>query len=236
MPRLKSDRRQPARPTKKKAAGLDTGGYFAPKELVLTNRIISRSLSVDNRSKYTRQQCRAGGRISGEVRRYRASHKHAEVRRLRTEGLSQRAIAALTGYSQGTVSRILKGVIRTCLTVGESLMNPWKPQPKSRAMREVNPPGDSFLSRARGRTARELKTPFRSRLKAAYRALNAERDPRKCRLCNDRGWKTQVCPMCGRADTRPFERLLISISREAEYRQGWPLPEWWNLTNHGGRT
>ena len=69
---------------------------------------------------YTIPQCRAGGRISGESRRYLVRGRHAEVRELHHAGHSNGMIARITGYHRSTVGRILKGIIRTCLTAWEA--------------------------------------------------------------------------------------------------------------------
>ena len=73
------------------------------------------------RSYYTLEQARIGGIRSGDARRFAARNRHAEVRRLHRGGKSQTAIARLTGYSQATVSRILSGIIKTCLNLIESI-------------------------------------------------------------------------------------------------------------------
>ena len=70
--------------------------------------------------RYTRQQARIGGIRSGATRRFNSRNRHAEIRRLHAKGLTQAAIAAAVGYSQGTVSKIIRGVIKTCLSLAES--------------------------------------------------------------------------------------------------------------------
>ena len=74
----------------------------------------------DPRAYYTLAQARIGGIRSGDARRFLVRNRHAEVRRLHRKGKPQAVIAALVGYHQSTVCRILSGVIRTCLTLKES--------------------------------------------------------------------------------------------------------------------
>ena len=81
---------------------------------------ISPNPIVDNGHRYTREQCQAGGRIRGEQRRFEARPRHAEIRRLYAAGCSQAAIARQVHYHPSTVSRVLRGIIRTTLTVAET--------------------------------------------------------------------------------------------------------------------
>ena len=61
------------------------------------------------------------GQYSGATRRYKAQDKHRLVRYYHSLRYSQRLIARLVGYHQSTVSRILRGIIRTCLNRAETL-------------------------------------------------------------------------------------------------------------------
>ena len=88
--------------------------------------VYHKTLSVDNSSvkgytRHTREQKRIGGIRSGATRRFKARNCHARIRTLHRDGLSQVAIAREVGYSQPTVSRVLRGVIRTCLTLAETI-------------------------------------------------------------------------------------------------------------------
>ena len=75
---------------------------------------------VDNPHRYTREQRQAGGRIRGEQKRFEARPRHAEIRRLYAEGCSQAQISRRVHYHPSTVSRVLRGIIRTCLTAAET--------------------------------------------------------------------------------------------------------------------
>lgn len=75
---------------------------------------------LEHKTVYTIPQCRAGGRISGESRRYLVLGRHAQVRELHHAGHSNGMIARITGYHRSTVGRILRGIIRTCLTAWET--------------------------------------------------------------------------------------------------------------------
>ena len=81
---------------------------------------ISPNPIVDNTHRYTREQCQAGGRIRGEQRRFEARPRHAEIRRLHAAGYSQAEISRQVHYHRSTVSRVLRGIIRTTLTVAET--------------------------------------------------------------------------------------------------------------------
>ena len=88
---------------------------------------------VDNLPRhYTREQARNGGILRGAAQRFQARDRHAEVRRLRTLGYSLRRIAAIVGNHFTTVSRILSGKIRTCLTRSETLA--------AKVLRQLTPP------------------------------------------------------------------------------------------------
>ena len=91
------------------------------------------SKTVDNR--YTQSQARVGGILSGASRRFNARNRHAQVRALRREGYTLRRIAATVGYHLSTVSRILSGTIKTCLTHAETLAS----GPLKQVLREVTP-------------------------------------------------------------------------------------------------
>ena len=84
----------------------------------MTTYSLVQALNVDKR--YTRAQARIGGIRSGAARRLRARDRHALVRKLHARGSTQASIADATGYSQSTISRVLRGVIRTCLTAAET--------------------------------------------------------------------------------------------------------------------
>ena len=86
----------------------------------MTAATISRQRIVDNTQRYTREQRQAGGRIRGEQKRIEARPRHAEIRRLYAEGCSQAEIARQVHYHPSTVSRVLRGIIRTCLTLAET--------------------------------------------------------------------------------------------------------------------
>ena len=183
--------------------------------------IVHRHQSVDNAPRYTKSQAAAGGRISGECRRRKAAERHAEVRRLRREGLTLRAISDLTRYAISTVSRILTGVIASCLTVPESMATPWKPAPQPAGLRELN--YGTQLTGAGG---------FRARLRRRAGKLRPHQpethDGPACTVCRGRGWLTQVCPCCGRADPAPFRELRLSVERAALDRPGFRMPHWWD--------
>ena len=86
----------------------------------MTTDTVTASPIVDNTHQYTRKQCQAGGRIRGEQRRFEARPRHAEIRRLYADGCSQAVIARQVHYHPSTVSRVLRGIIHTCLTLAET--------------------------------------------------------------------------------------------------------------------
>ena len=90
--------------------------------MTITTRISPNPI-VDNLHRYTREQRQAGGRIRGEQKRIEARPRHAEIRRLYAEGCSQAEIARQVHYHPSTVSRVLRGIIRTCLTLAETAAN-----------------------------------------------------------------------------------------------------------------
>ena len=68
-----------------------------------------------HREFYTLEQCRRGGRASGNTRRAKAAKRWREVELLSRRGQGIRQIAAVVGYSPGWVSRLVKrlcGVFR----------------------------------------------------------------------------------------------------------------------------
>ena len=77
------------------------------------------NLTTTETIRYTREQCRAGGRISGETRRRNVRDRHAHVRRLHFAKHSNASIARILGYHRSTIGRILKGAIRTVHTLAE---------------------------------------------------------------------------------------------------------------------
>ena len=87
---------------------------------MLIARSIPDTPTVDNYFRYTQEQRQAGGRIRGEQKRLQSRPRHAEVRRLHSQGYTQSEIARQVQYHRSTVSRILRGVIRTCLTASET--------------------------------------------------------------------------------------------------------------------
>ena len=88
---------------------------------------------------YSRQQATVGGILSGAARRFKARGRHALVRSLHQDGFSQTAIAREVGYSQPTVSRVLRGLIRTCLTAAETVAKAVAYPLSSEAIRELTP-------------------------------------------------------------------------------------------------
>ena len=157
---------------------------------------------VDN-PRYTREQARNGGIVSGASRRFAARDPHAQVRSLRLQGLSLRRIAALTGYHFSTVSRILSGKIRTCLNRAETLaLGPLK-----RVLRELSP-----TPPIRTQTPKRRRfDPFAGGVPTLgdrryagfmagvklYDSANAVNIP-KCVCGFEIMRPIQICPMCGR--------------------------------------
>ena len=177
------------------------------------------SLTVDNC--YTRAQARVGGILSGASRRFNARNRHAAVRSLAREGLSRRRISAEVGYNVSTVSRILSGVIRTCLTRAETLAS----GPLKRVLRELtNTPvvqGATHRKPSRKPAQRRRKRwnyfkgkwgdRFRAKFGAAQHNLFEQSSwPGKergyCPWCL-RTLGRQVCPCCGLALPRPRAAL-----------------------------
>ena len=135
------------------------------------------------RKRYTRSQAQAGGRISGETRRLQSRERHAQVRALYHRGWTQIRIAVKTGYAQSTISRILNGVIRTCLTARETIAR-IAPYPKDQNIREViYGQGDLGYSIPISRKERGRRGYFQ---------------PIPCLFCDGSGWMSQPCPCCGR--------------------------------------
>ena len=178
---------------------------------------------VDNPRRYTRQEARNGGIVSGASRRFEARNRHAEIRRLRAMGRTLRQIAGQVGYHASTVSRILSGKIRTCLNRAETLattvlreLSPTPPMipPTPKRRRRFDPfgggipkPGDSryagFLAGVR-----------------LYDSTHAVSIP-KCDCGAEIVRRSQVCPVCGR---QPGEQTGVDNSqpgrRESNGAQG----------------
>ena len=62
---------------------------------------------------YTLAQAQHGGQKSGRVRRSKAHDRHARIFSLRDQGLGIRAIARVVGCAASTVSRVLRGIIKS---------------------------------------------------------------------------------------------------------------------------
>ena len=84
---------------------------------------------------YTLEQARAGGLKSGEARRIKAAPLHREIKQLRNSGLGCREIARRLGCAHSTVSRLLRGVIRTFVKLVREQYSPPRRKPSQRAAR-----------------------------------------------------------------------------------------------------
>ena len=71
--------------------------------------------STQPRQHYTLEQAHIGGIRSGATRRFQARDRRQEVRGLRTQGRILRDMARIVGYHFSTVSRIIAGLILSCL-------------------------------------------------------------------------------------------------------------------------
>ena len=166
---------------------------------------------VDNPRHYTRENRINGGIVSGATRRFEARNRHAQIRSLRAQGQTLRQIASAVGYHASTVSRVLSGVIRTCLNRAETLaLGPLK-----RVLRELSPPHVPPTTTPK----RRRFDPFDGGVPSPYhpgyaafivgvRLYDSVNRPTpvivgKCTCGYGLQSLSQVCPMCGR---QPKER------------------------------
>ena len=87
----------------------------------------------------TPTQRRVGGLNSGATRRLNNQSRDKRIRKLDAPGTrTQSLIAQVVGCSQSTVSRVLRGVTRTCLDLADTLAS-INPYPRAKAiMHEVS--------------------------------------------------------------------------------------------------
>ena len=89
-----------------------------------TTKSLTQSTILDNAfSRYSRTRCQAGGRIRREIQRQRNSLRDKRIRLLHHRGLTFTAIAREVGLHRTTVSRLLRGIIRTCLDAADTAAN-----------------------------------------------------------------------------------------------------------------
>ncbi len=132
----------------------------------MTNQTLSRYWIVDNPRRYPRHRKQAGGRISGETRRRIAQPWHKAARRLYRggKGCNFSQIARVLGRHVSTVSRLLRGIIRTLLDAEETAagVNPYpaaRPG-QSPPLRELYQRHSGEVSRPWTRRKRREKRPW----------------------------------------------------------------------------
>ena len=182
------------------------------------------SIIVDNPRRYTRQQARAGGRIGGETRRRQAHPWHKLARRLyrNGKGLNFSQIARALGRHASTVSRLLRGIIKTLLDAAEIAVgvNPY-PAATNTPLRELfYTPRDKVPSAWRPASRRRKRRwnwcnadcakehrHWYSRFQWQDRPTEATAtnpvDGVRCRCEFVMKSTAQVCPMCGRQYREP---------------------------------
>ena len=128
----------------------------------------------------TNYNASVGGIIARANQRFSNRFRDAYILERRADGLSLREIAQEVGIHFTTVSRILSGKIRSCLTAAQTALTPWV-MPK--VLRHLTP---------RNPTLRRLQR----------RKVRARRDllPEPVRCCSQ--WRREFrhardCPMCG---------------------------------------
>ncbi len=182
-----------------------------------TDTNIPHCLIVDKSRRYTRTQARAGGRISGETRRRRSHPWHRLARRLyrNSKGCNYSQIARALGRHVSTVSRVLRGVIKTLLDASEIAAGV-RPYPAGSATktpplaRTVYTPVVQVPARGKSRRrsrwnwckedcARDHRHWY-SRWQWANQQENAPSSVNgvRCRCLFVMESTAQVCPMCGR--------------------------------------
>ena len=193
---------------------------------------------------YTLAQAHIGGIRSGATRRFRVRNLHAKVRAMDRKGKTQTQIANLLGYNQSTVSRILSGIIRSCLNLRESLKNTARKatlairQRKAaaklaakEAMREqseyskrVKPVAKKSrfgkVNAARNHALRYFywnkgQEKKRAEAQAAARERDKDVPVKTCLGCGfQKHLDRQPCPMCGRVDL-----IYVQRWREGGYAE-----------------
>lgn len=170
---------------------------------------------VDNpHPRYTREQCQAGGRIRGEQKRFEARPRHAEIRRLHARGYSQAEIARQVHYHPSTVSRVLRGLIRTCLSLAETAARitayPLQKLRQPGVLHKLTPYSEG---KSKSPTIRRKKRPwnyFRGKWAGYFRWKFGQPDP--AQAVDFRVWHMGIesripidkyCPVCG---IKPMER------------------------------
>ena len=181
--------------------------------------ILSETPIVDNPPRYTREQRQAGGRIRGEQRRLEARPRHAEIRRLHAEGCSQAEIARQIHYHPSTVSRVLRGIIRTCLTAAETaakiIAYPLESIRRQGVLRKLSyAQGSKSKSVAFGRkrTLKKAWNFYKGKWAGYFRQKFSQLDPAQAEGVDFRAWHMgielgipvdQCCPVCG---IQPMQR------------------------------
>ena len=181
--------------------------------------------NVDNPPRrYTRSQNRAGGRISGETRRLRSHPWHRLARRLyrNGKGCNYSQIARALGRHASTVSRLLRGIIKTLLDAAEIAagVNPY-PAATDTPLRELCYTQKVLVSSPAKVTQKPAATRRKRRWNWCRRDCEKEHrhwysqlewddgkrqdfgslpdgHPCKCDCGFVRESASQICPMCGR--------------------------------------
>ena len=175
-----------------------------------TERILPHPQIVDN-PRYTREQARNGGIVSGASRRFKASNRHAEMRRLHSLGLySLTEIASRLGCHVSTVSRVLRGIIRTCLTAAETAAHaiayPLETAPTKAPLRELTPYSGSKSKSARPKPKKKAWNFYTGKWADYFRRKFGQARPEREKTIAEQkqwhGWieamcPGQCCPVCG---------------------------------------
>ena len=187
-------------------------------------------LNVDKQATtFSRAQARVGGIRSGAARRFKVRDHHAQVRLLHSQGFSQSQIAARVGYCRSTISRLLRGKIRTCLTAAETAAQAVA-YPLLREVSFVVKYSSATLPQRAATPSRKRRKPrwnwFKGswgdyfREKFAREKLDRQRfEERQEALLEAGGIRCycgyvmegppQACPMCGREDGLSWQKCPV---------------------------